>query len=300
MGRLLREEGPRDTFKTAALALNYKHSTGAVSRQKDSRTEETTMKKSTILVAVLMAAAGSAYAADFSDLQTLRASDVKNIPAALGEVARGYVGPVEPVDSATPIDWVSIPGGKFTMGTTSTEQDFVNAKPVREVAIKTFEMAKTAVTVEQYAECVSKGLCTEPAASALHCNWGKPGRQLHPVNCVDWNQAQAYARFKSARLPTEAEWEYAATSGGRNQKYPWGNDEPTCDKAVMNGNGGYGCGTNSTMPVCSKPKGNTAQGGSKVVTLETGGEISVPLFVNGGDIIRINTETKEYVERVGK
>ena len=47
-------------------------------------------------------------------------------------------------------------------------------------------------------------------------------------------------------------------------------------------------------------KGNTAQGGSKVVTLETGAEISVPLFVNEGDIIRINTETKEYVERVGK
>jgi len=37
-----------------------------------------------------------------------------------------------------------------------------------------------------------------------------------------------------------------------------------------------------------------------VVTLETGAEISVPLFVNEGDVIRINTETKEYVERVGK
>ena len=47
-------------------------------------------------------------------------------------------------------------------------------------------------------------------------------------------------------------------------------------------------------------KGNTAQGGSKVVTIEGGAQISVPLFVNQGDIIRINTETGEYVERVEK
>lgn len=47
-------------------------------------------------------------------------------------------------------------------------------------------------------------------------------------------------------------------------------------------------------------KGNTAQGGSKVVTIEGGGKISVPLFVNEGDMIRVNTATGEYVERVEK
>ena len=47
-------------------------------------------------------------------------------------------------------------------------------------------------------------------------------------------------------------------------------------------------------------KGNTAQGGSKVVTLEGGAQISTPLFVNEGDLIRVNTETGEYVERVQK
>ncbi|MDB5239198.1 MAG: efp, elongation factor elongation factor [Candidatus Parcubacteria bacterium] len=47
-------------------------------------------------------------------------------------------------------------------------------------------------------------------------------------------------------------------------------------------------------------KGDTATGGSKVVTLETGAEINAPLFVNEGDIIRLNTETGEYRERVGK
>ncbi len=47
-------------------------------------------------------------------------------------------------------------------------------------------------------------------------------------------------------------------------------------------------------------RGNTAQGGSKVVTLETGATINAPLFINEGDVIRINTETGDYVERVDK
>jgi len=44
-------------------------------------------------------------------------------------------------------------------------------------------------------------------------------------------------------------------------------------------------------------KGNTAQGGSKLVTLETGATVNAPLFINSGDILRINTDTGEYVER---
>ncbi|PIP73144.1 MAG: elongation factor P [Candidatus Lloydbacteria bacterium CG22_combo_CG10-13_8_21_14_all_47_15] len=47
-------------------------------------------------------------------------------------------------------------------------------------------------------------------------------------------------------------------------------------------------------------KGATAQGGNKQVTLETGATIAVPMFVNEGDTIRVNTDTGEYVERVGK
>ena len=47
-------------------------------------------------------------------------------------------------------------------------------------------------------------------------------------------------------------------------------------------------------------KGNTAQGGNKQVLLETGTSINVPLFINEGDVIRINTESGEYVERVEK
>lgn len=154
-----------------------------------------------------------------------------------------------------PIEWVVIDGGKFMMGTNVDRRGVISdaAGPIHEVTVKTFEMSKTAVTVEQYAECVSKGQCTKPGSKRF-CNWGKTGRQRHPINCVNWEDANAYARFKGARLPSEAEWEYAAKSGNRNQRYPWGNEEPTCERAVLKGCAG------GTMPVCSKPAGNSAQG----------------------------------------
>ena len=47
-------------------------------------------------------------------------------------------------------------------------------------------------------------------------------------------------------------------------------------------------------------RGDTAQGGTKVVVLETGAKVSVPLFINEGDVIRVNTQTGQYVERVEK
>lgn len=204
------------------------------------------------VIAVLMGLATGAGAADFGELAGMTAAGLKAAPAAavmeVPEVTKGYVEPVEPF---IPVKYVTIPGGKFIMGT--TQAGSTDTKPIREVTIKTFQMAETVVTVEQYAECVDKGACTKPHPGySNYCNWGKPGRRKYPVNCVDWNQAQAYAKFKGARLPSEAEFEYAATSGGRNQKYPWGNQEPTHELAVFN--------TNSTMRVCSKPNGNTAQG----------------------------------------
>jgi iron(II)-dependent oxidoreductase len=146
----------------------------------------------------------------------------------------------------TAVEWVSVGGGEFTMGTNDGADLFKWSKPIHEDTIKNFEMSKTLVTVEQYAECVIKGPCTEPDPGSWgkYCNWGVAGRQHHPINCVDWTQANQFAKFKGARLPSESEYEYAAKSGGKNQKYPWGNEDATSDKAVMSGD--------STQPVCSK------------------------------------------------
>jgi formylglycine-generating enzyme required for sulfatase activity len=156
----------------------------------------------------------------------------------------------------SPVTWISIPGGSFDMGSTAGLSD---ETPVHAVSVPSFEMTQTEVTVAQYGECVTTGACTEPATGYTDCNWNDPGYENHPVNCVDWNQARNFCAWAGGRLSTEAEWEYAARSGGQDITYPWGDQSATCTYAVMN-DGGAGCGTGRTMEVCSKPAGNTAQG----------------------------------------
>ena len=154
------------------------------------------------------------------------------------------------------IEWVRIPGGRFNMG---SEDGDDNELPVHPVDVPTFELAQTEVTVAQYRACVDAGRCEAPDTRGYECNWGVDGRGDHPVNCVDWEQARAFAAFVGGRLPSEAEWEYAARSGGRDQTYPWGDEEATCARVVAY-DGGAGCGEDRTWPVCSKPTGSSAHG----------------------------------------
>jgi formylglycine-generating enzyme required for sulfatase activity len=158
---------------------------------------------------------------------------------------------------ADTVKWVYIQGGKFNMGSTG----YTNEKPVHEVNVGDFNITKTEVTVSQYGECVTKGVCTEPGIGKTHDNWDVAGRENHPVNDVYWNQADIFCKWKGGRLPSEAEWEYAASNGGKN-KYPWGEETSTCEYGVMAimGEEADGCGEDSTWPVCSKTAGNTSHG----------------------------------------
>ena len=78
------------------------------------------------------------------------------------------------------------------------------------------------VTVRQYTACVTEGACKEPWKADPYSMY--PARLDYPVNLVSWPKAKQYCAWTGERLPTEAEWEWAAT-GPEQSKYPWG-DEP--------------------------------------------------------------------------
>jgi formylglycine-generating enzyme required for sulfatase activity len=84
---------------------------------------------------------------------------------------------------------------------------------------------------------------------------GTATAEAYPINCVTWNQAFAFCIWDGGRLPSEAEWEYAAAGGAQNRLYPWGNSTPEVARA------NFGSSNNSPKIVV----------GSKLRTNGTGG-----------------------------
>lgn len=113
---------------------------------------------------------------------------------------------------------VQIPAGPFTMGSRS-EDSPRNERPVHVVQMSAYYIAPMPVTNQDYREFVN---CTGHAAPIhWHQDTFPTGTGRHPVTNVSWHDAQAYAQWVGARLPTEAEWEKAAR-GNDERLYPWG------------------------------------------------------------------------------
>jgi len=136
---------------------------------------------------------------------------------------------------------VYVPAGEFEMGSTDGYSD---EQPVHTVALDALWIDQTEVTNAQYTLCVKDGKC-EQSSYADDADFN---RDDYPVVGVFWNDAVTYCQWAGARLPTEAEWEYAAR-GLEGNVYPWGDETPTCELAQYTDCSGY------TVPVGSLPDG---------------------------------------------
>ena len=147
---------------------------------------------------------------------------------------------------------VLIPAGSFMMGD-ANGQDM--EKPVHEVELDAFYMDTHEVTIEEFKNFVDATHYVTDAEKKDGCfiwngkgyekrkrvNWRfdelgiehKINKNNYPVTHLSWNDANAYSQWAGKRLPTEAEWEYAARGGAKGYKYAWGND-PLGQEVVAN------------------------------------------------------------------
>lgn len=171
--------------------------------------------------------------------------------------------PPAPDDVATLPAEVLVPAGTFTMGTSAEPWALDNERPAHDVDVPAFWIDTTPVTNAAYLSFVESGGYRQrqwwhPAGWAYvnendlvaPRNWFSEGGQwmrrrfgyvepvpaAEPVCHVSWYEADAYERWAGRRLPTEAEWEKVARhdpATGRSRRYPWGDDDPTPERANL-------------------------------------------------------------------
>jgi len=187
-----------------------------------------------------------------------------------------------------PPDWsvpeptrsVAIPGGEFTMGS-DRRNIYDNEHDAHSVKVDRFDLDETLATAGQWTEfMLEDGYTRKELWSPEGWTWraengierpeywflwqgswatyGPAGpRWVHPnepVASLSRFEAEAYARWRRKRLPTEAEWEFAAASGSANQTFPWGDQAPT------EGHADFGIHNFAPEPVGSHPAGASRHG----------------------------------------
>jgi formylglycine-generating enzyme required for sulfatase activity len=169
-----------------------------------------------------------------------------------------------------PSRFVRLDGGIFQMGTDEMILPADGESPARRVRVAPFAIDQYAVTNEWFESFVAAtgyvseaerfgwsyvfaGLLPDGHSPTLAvddapwwrrvdgANWRQPegpgssiaSRMDHPVVHISWNDADAFAQWAGGRLPSEAEWEFAARGGLENRRFPWGDDEPDDSEMLL-------------------------------------------------------------------
>ncbi|WP_432497533.1 ergothioneine biosynthesis protein EgtB [Kineococcus gypseus] len=197
-----------------------------------------------------------------------------------------------PPGRPVPADAVLVPAGPFPLGADPALEPWAldNEKPQHEVHVPAFRIGRVPVTNAEWAGFVTAGGYDDPrlwtavgwahrCAQGLRAplTWRPDGagwfterrfgavRALdpaEPVQHVDFHEAQAYARWAGARLPTEVEWEKACAwdpVAGRRRRWPWGEEPPTAERANL---GGTALGP---AQVGAYPAGASAHGAEQMI-----------------------------------
>jgi formylglycine-generating enzyme required for sulfatase activity len=171
-----------------------------------------------------------------------------------GERVAKFEGPIRLVPGAVPQDMVALPAGGFAMGS-RTEEGQASEHPRHWVQLDAFALDRTEVSLAAYMACVNDKGCRPPTAIAA----APTPSDAQAVTGVTWHDAHDYCEKLGKRLPTEAEWEYAARSAGRDWTHPWGDQLATCQRAWIT-QAKSGCDKQQMASPCAIQAGASVEG----------------------------------------
>lgn len=193
-----------------------------------------------LVMAFFMSACGGSGAAEPTAIPVNTAVPTA-IPAEANEAGESVAADTEAgTERITPADGMPqlfIPDGSFQMGGLDANNQ-PDELPPHKVTMSAFWMDKFEVTTGMYMLCVEAGACDLPTSfqSEKHEKYFNTEEYAdYPVIYVTWGNATDYCEWAGKRLPTEAEWEYAAR-GTDLRVFPWGDDRPTSSYANFNRN----------------------------------------------------------------
>jgi formylglycine-generating enzyme required for sulfatase activity len=241
--------------------------------------------------------------------------DAESVPVVPSEMEADLSTPRETragslASSACPVtsaeDRVCIEGGAFVLGTDNVSvvaDQTLPPSPERVVRVSTFAIDRDELSVARYRAALERGFLAPAAvlettgsigtARDTTCTYGplSQGREEYALTCIPWTTARALCMFLGGDLPTEAQWEYAATAASRTGKtqFPWGDEPPDCERAV------YGRLTLAALPGgCEKGYGS----GPRPIAI--GGVPVAPRDVSAAGVRGMGGGVSEWVRDVAQ